>query len=803
MALLVAVALRRDDPVVGYDLGSALAAIGGELPTTLPAAILVALVSVVDVLAGAILLRALAGRPYRSWSEAALAGFAGAVLLDCLLVFALGGASAFRPLVVGAVLLIVLVLGGRWCRPLVAPGPRPDVWPGWSRPRPGAIVRGLLVVLVWCGPLLVALASPVVPAADVLPNHVAPAEHLRVFGSIASLATYPSPIYGPSRLFLGYSDLMASLATLTGLPAALTVAAWTGPLLALTALSMRRLAATFFGRRAGFWVLLVFPLSFTFVRLPDVRDSVVALPLAALSLSLLARRSGGDRGLTSGARPDWLLAVALAATILVHPLVGALTLGSVGLMTMADPAGLARRTIPAMVAAAIACLPQLAVMTGLAPAPWLGMLAFAVAGLTLAVLGSVMDRTDGLGLERISTRSATWAVLIAAGAGLAVVGVLAPGAIGQAGGSFNGAFRALFGLALLAALGLAPTARGGRRQLLACVAAGLAGLVVVGLIPSGSLLAQSLQYEVPKAVGYWLPWVCVAAAAGLVAAVARWPGPAGVRLLVLGAILAIVLIPVGPPLPDSAQASHPVADSLAQDLRTAEQGYWQGYPDVRLVVDPAGDDVLDFLRSEIGAGQIAAETQLLHVAAELPGIGQPADRRVHRDRGDDGLGRRDDQHLHGRRPDPPAQRPAIRAPGRVRLRRPRTEGTSGRRPGRHPRGRLPFRVRQFHCRGLHGPAVALAVVQPQGRSGCLPPVPQPSRSSRAGRSRGRWPSMSSATSAQPAATRPSTTSLPPAITRWSAWPFRSTATSRPSGWPSDLPTAVSRAMWPARPGLTR
>ncbi len=177
------------------------------------------------------------------------------------------------------------------------------------------------------------------------------------------------------------------------------------------------------------------------------------------------------------------------------------------------------------------------------------------------------------------------------------------------------------GLALLAALGLAPTARGGRRQLLACVAAGLARLVVVGLIPSGSLLAQSLQYEVPKAVGYWLPWVCVAAAAGLVAAVARWPGPAGVRLLVLGAILAIVLIPVGPPLPDSAQASHPVADSLAQDLRTAEQGYWQGYPDVRLVVDPAGDDVLDFLRSEIGAGQIAAET---HCSTWLPSYQESA-----------------------------------------------------------------------------------------------------------------------------------------------------------------------------------
>jgi hypothetical protein len=86
-------------------------------------------------------------------------------------------------------------------------------------------------------------------------------------------------------------------------------------------------------------------------------------------------------------------------------------------------------------------------------------------------------------------------------------------------------------------------------------------------------------------------------------------------LVALGTILTVVLIPFGPAQPDSAQASHPVADSLAQDLHTAEQGYWQGYPDVRLVVDATGSDVLDFLRSEIVAGRIAAETQLLHVAA--------------------------------------------------------------------------------------------------------------------------------------------------------------------------------------------
>ncbi|HLY13413.1 MAG TPA: hypothetical protein VKR24_03615, partial [Candidatus Limnocylindrales bacterium] len=365
---MLEVASRAGDPLEGFSFGAALAGIASQLPVTLPAALAVSVAGTFNVAAGALLLRAVRSSPFRTWSDAVLAGFGGAILLDVLLVAVLGGAGLFRPVVLAGALLIAclaIVVG----RPLVAAPLR------ISRP---SLARVLLIALVWCGPLLVALASPVVPAADVLPNHVAPAEHLRVFGSIASLATYPSPIYGPSRLFLGYAALMGTLATLTGLPAALTVAAFTGPLLVVSALAMRRLAGAAFGRQAAFWVLLAFPLAFTFTRLPDVRDSVVALPLAASALACLLSRDRSDPAARAG-RPDWLLTVALSAATLVHPLVGVLTASTVALLALSDPGRFARRAIPALLATGVAVLPQLGVMVGLDPAPLWAPAAFGVA----------------------------------------------------------------------------------------------------------------------------------------------------------------------------------------------------------------------------------------------------------------------------------------------------------------------------------------------------------------------------------------------------------------------------------------
>lgn len=603
VALVAGVWSRSGDPVEGFSLAGAAGGIAAELSTTLPGAILVTLAMVLDLAAGAALVRLLRRVPFADWTDVLLGAYAGAVVLDLLLLFTLGGAGLFRAAALAAVLVPAIIAGTR-ARPLCARPPRP------GRVRPA---RWLLVGLVWSGPIILLLASPVVPFADVLPNHVAPAEHLRVFGGIESLATYPSPVYGPSRLFLGYSAVMGTLSALTGLPAALTVAVSAGWLALLSAASVRRLAFAAFGAEAGFWALLAFPLSFTFVRLADVRDSVAALPLAALSLALLIGPAPGRRlASMRGGRPDWLLVTAMTATAFVHPLVGTLTALTVTILTLADPRRHARHAAPALVGTSIALLPQLAIMAGLAPAPAWGFVALLAGAIAAIAIAAIAER---IAWSRISTPWATFGLVGATALGLGFVAIARSAALGQAGGWVNQAFPGLFIAGGLAVVGLVPSGRGGRRLLLAAGAAGGVSLVAVAVGAGPTLTGDALRYEVPKAVGYWLPWACVPAAAGLVAAASRWRRARPAGLVLVAAFLAIVLLPFGTPAPDSVQASHAVADVLAYDLRTAEHGYWQGYPDPRRVVGAGGEELLRYLDGEVATGHLAAGDQVLHVAA--------------------------------------------------------------------------------------------------------------------------------------------------------------------------------------------
>ena len=96
VALVVGVATRQADPIEGFSAGGALAGLTSQLPTTLPAAILVAIAMLLDLTAGAVLLRLVRQAPFATWSDLLLGGFAGAVLLDALLLFTLGGAGLFR-----------------------------------------------------------------------------------------------------------------------------------------------------------------------------------------------------------------------------------------------------------------------------------------------------------------------------------------------------------------------------------------------------------------------------------------------------------------------------------------------------------------------------------------------------------------------------------------------------------------------------------------------------------------------------------------------------------------------------------
>jgi hypothetical protein len=612
VALLVATASRASSPATGFDLPAVLSALAGQLPVTLPAALLVSAAMVLNIAAGACALRMVRRAPFAGWQEAVLAGMAGSVVLDVALVYVLGGIGWFR----ASVLLSVLagsVLAGATRGPIVATGTRRRAG---TRVRWLGVARALLVTAAWASVLIVWLASPVVPAADVLPNHVAPAEHLRAFGSIATLATYPSPIYGPSRLFLGYEALMGVLATLTGLPAALAVAASMGWLTVVTVIAARRLAAASFGRDADFWALVAMLGSFTFVRLVDVRDSVVALPLAALALVALVgssrerRRDGpADGGV------DWLLAFALTGATLVHPLVGALTWLTVALVTIADPARHLRRTGPALAATAVAVLPEAAVMVGLEPPPIVGLAALLGAA-AAAVLAA--RAIDGLPLDRAAPGRHRDRLAVLAAVALGASAVLAfplRTQVGEAFGWLNPAFPLLFAAAAACALGVARGSRGGRGLMLAGLGSGAVLMLVAASVPDSSLVGQAIRYEVPKAVGYWLPWVAVPALAGLVAAATRRAARRTVWLAVPAVVLAVVLLPSGQPLPDSAQASHATADVTAERLRSVELGYWQGYPDPRALVDDRGTAVVAYLQGEIASGHLRSADRLLHVAA--------------------------------------------------------------------------------------------------------------------------------------------------------------------------------------------
>jgi len=606
-AAVVGLWLRSSDPILGFSFTAAISAAEGQLAITLPAAIFVGVATALDVAAGAVLLRLLRRAPFATGSDAILGGFAGGVLLDALLLFVLGSVGQFRWPIVGAVLVATVGAGMR-VRPIVA-----------RRPRIGRIrpARWLLIALVWSGPVILTLASPVVPFADVLPNHVAPAEHIRVFGDFASLATDPSPIYGSSRIFLGDTALLGTLATLTGLEAVLAVAAFAIPLLMLSGLAVARAASAAFGRTAGYWALVAFPLSFTFVRLSDSRDSVTALPLAALAFSLLMARPRDDAiNRPSPGRPDWLLAFALTAAVLVHPLVGALAIGTVALVTVADPGRFASRVVPALIGTAVACLPQGALMIGLTPRAFVGIIGFGAGAVVLVAAARVMDRLMPIAAS-IGRSRALAAVVAVSVIAVALVELAIPDALESAERDLRTNFPVLFAGAAVIAIGLLPTRRGGRSILVAGITVGLAALVAVAVLPGESLTLQSIRYEVPKAIGYWLPWICVPAAAGVLAGLWRWRGPAAIRYATLALVLGVAVWPLSAAVPNTMQASHPAADALAYDLRTAETGYWFGYPNSRLLLAATEEDLVDHLRSLEASGQLGPRDGVLHVAASF------------------------------------------------------------------------------------------------------------------------------------------------------------------------------------------
>jgi hypothetical protein len=573
-------------------------AVASQLTVTLPAALLMAAAAVVNLGAGAVVMRAIAGAPFAGLRQLALAGLAGAVLLDLVLMSVLAGAAAFR----GPILLAVnvaVIFSGWSLRPWLASPPRTALAKLWHNSARWPIAAAI-VLLVWSGPVTLQLASPVVPFLDVLPNQVAPVEHLRTFGSLASIDTTPSPIYGQSRIFLGYQALLGTMTTMVDLPAALAVAAFALPLLLLVACAGHALAGAIGGRQAAGWALLILPLSVTFLRLADARAGVLAFPLVALALWLLLDPLG--RGVRRRAA---VIAAALTAAMLIHPLIGLFGVATIGLAALARPAEHAGHGIPAALAAPVLAAAQLAVMFGLDAPAWVALLALPLGAIIFWLLSAVPWRLVSLAA---ALRVPVLGLLLG---GTALVAVHAAPRLG--GRDWLAEYPVLLAGTLLAIV-VARRKRGAEVLAAGVLAAVLAGAIAAAM-PGGSLTLDAIRFEVPKTVAYYAPTLLAIALAVALGVLWRSNRPLLIRAGLSGALVLAAAAPIRDGVvEDLSLGEHRLAESLAISWRGAARGYWHAFPDSRMLIDRQQAELIAALRAEIAASRLQATDGVLHVA---------------------------------------------------------------------------------------------------------------------------------------------------------------------------------------------
>ncbi len=619
----------------GFSLSGAVNGILSELPVTGPAAVLVGVAVFANVLAGAALLR-LAGTPaFRSLTDLVLAGFATAVILDAATLFVLGSAGFYGwPELV----LLHAAVAGAWVAagsPRLLAGPvraqfrRPAAW--WP-----------LVLAIWAGPLIVQLASPTVPFLDVLPNHVAPVEHVRIFGSFATLTTSPSPIYGPSRLMLGYVALLSQMTTITNLDAVLAEAAFGLPLTVLLVLALRRLTGRLFGGSASFWVLLTFPLAFMFMRIPDARDTVVVFPLAALALTRIVEELRPRAGApTSNNRPDLSLAFAMGGAFLLHPIIGLVTFTAAGGALLLYPARLARKLIPAIGAGAVVAIPQVLTMSGIEAPAWVGIVYLGI-GVALAfpLAAGVAWVADRVAPPRELPTYWRPALLVVT---ILVLLRIAQSHISPPDDPVTEVPRDFIRLLDVCLLGVVLSVfRLGRGWIvLGCgIAAGLGAWAASGLVGTNGFTEQAVHFEVPKTLQYWIPAMLAIGAAGGLAAILRlrWLGllrPVAIGLFLLVSVFPITdPVAIGPVVIDDSRFNAPLAanfqvsehrgaESLGLAMFEAELGYWdqrsssKPYTDARLIIDAPRREVVAELRAEEQAGRLGPSTRVLNIASSF------------------------------------------------------------------------------------------------------------------------------------------------------------------------------------------
>jgi hypothetical protein len=625
---------------LGFDAGGALAGVLGQLSVTFPAALLVLGATALELAASLVLARGARRGPFDSLPEALLAAMVAAVLKDTVLLGVLGPFGLFvAPVLLAVNLAVVLAAllverAARHLRPIAElPSPRDALG------SVGSITVATLVMVVWAGPVILQLASPVVPFIDVLPNYVGPVEHLRTFGWFEPLTATQSPIIGPSRTVLGYDGLLGSLATMTDRSGALAIAGFILPQTILVGAGAYRLASAIRNGDppVGAWALLAFALSQPFARLADARGTVVVVPLVCLGLAVAAelfreRRPADAWRIGRGA----VIGLALGSAILVHPVIGFFAVAAVAIAALARPDDAAPDAAVAGLTAGLIALPQLATMIGLSlPTIVLGIgLPVAIALGILAgraVQGSDRLRAALVRIARLARLPV--AILAAAVAVLAfILGFLAAGKIPEALAFTADLVLESSGLLLVVLVGGGLLgSRGARSPLVwSGLAVGAAAVFLTQVLPDGlGFLGSALQFEVPKTVHYWLSMVAAAGAASALAFL--WSGPADrrlPRLARIGATAAFVSVAALPlrfasPALDPGEidayhlGEHRWSESFAIDLRFAEIGFWQGFPDSRTVVDEPRQAILDAVRAEIEAGRLRHDTPVLHLASSF------------------------------------------------------------------------------------------------------------------------------------------------------------------------------------------
>jgi len=643
-AFLIGLTWLQGSHKLGFDPGAALDGVLGQLGVTLPAAALVAVASALELAAGLVLARAARRTPFDSIAEALIVAMVVAVLKDTFLLGTLGAIGLFRaPVLIGVDVVLIAAAALPPLRPRLRPL---SAWAGW-RDGPGSMTSwtlAALVAVVWAGPVILQLASPVVPFIDVLPNYVGPVEHLRTFGWFSPLTETQSPIIGPSRTVLGYDGLLGALATMTGLSGGLAIAGFILPQTLLVGAGAYRLASAIRNGDppVGAWALLTFALSQSFARLGDARGTVVVAPLVCAGLAIAAELLHDD------ARPDpWRIGrgatvgLALGAATLVHPVIGFFAITTVAIVGLARPGAAAPDVLVAGLTAGLVALPQLATMIG-APLPTLALGAGLPAAVAIGIVaGRSMTRSDTArhAVVRVAEIGRTVVPIVAIGliAVALVVGKLDVGRLPNALGEALAVTAESSGLLLVVLVfGAWLGSRGARSPV---VLAGLGiGFVAVALVEAlpGDLgfLGDALRFEVPKTVHYWMSGI---AAAGAACALATgWSG-APTRVPWIGraaAVLAFVIVAAVPfrlgSSGDDASCrqecesinayhlgEHRWSEAFAIDLHYAAIGFWQGFPDPRVVVDAPRQELLDALRAEIDGGRLAHDTRVLHLASSF------------------------------------------------------------------------------------------------------------------------------------------------------------------------------------------